>query len=105
MKKKKVLMAVFLGAVFLLTSNVPVFASNGMLVYSEKADIQATNETYAIVNQDAYMYTSKYFQGNVVCSVPQGAIVEIRSEGLEWCRIKYNHQIGYIETRCLNFQF
>lgn len=105
MRNRKVLIAMFSLAVSLLANNVPVLASNDMCVHSEEASIEVANATYAIVNKNTTMYTSKYYQGNVVCSVPMGAIVEIRSQGTEWCRVKYNHQIGYVETSCLNFQW
>ncbi len=103
MKLKKALLVMSLGVATLLSSSVPVFAGNVMHVQSEEENIEVASSTYAIVNRNTKMYSGRY-SGSVVCSLPQGAIVEIRSTHSVRCRVKYNHEIGYVDTACLNFQ-
>lgn len=103
MKLKKALIAMSLGVATLVSSSVPVFAGNVMHVYSEEANVEVASSTYAVVNRNTKMYTGRY-SGTVVCSLPQGAVVEIRSTHSVRCRVLYNHEIGYVDTACLNFR-
>lgn len=101
MRNKKILAVAAITGVLLSTNSVLAYAINATPTQVQEFDIEART-TYATVNQNTTMYTGKYYEG-VVCSVPKGARVEIRLKDSDWCRVNYNHQIGYIKTSYLNF--
>lgn len=102
MKRKKIL-TMFLLTATLLNSSTIVFASSVTPVNSKETNIEVATTTYAVVNTATTMYTGKYYEG-IVCSVPKGAVVEIRDSDTNWCRVLYNHKLGYIKTSYLTFK-
>lgn len=94
MKNKKILIPITL-AMALASSSLPSFAGGVLPICPKEIIVEAA--TYATIYETTNMYTSKY-DGEVVCSIPKGAKVEIRHKSSEWSRIKYDHKIGYIKN-------
>lgn len=106
MKIKKIVTATILTAAIVFTSNIPILAATTTNATDILKETSVTpRDTYATVNTATSVYEARSTSSKVVFKVPKNASVEIRSTCSDgaWCRIKYDHKIGYIQSAYLNF--